>query len=63
MRKRRRLWRFPAILILPLILLALGWTGVWYVAAGRVSANLLAWERQQRAQGWTITHGQPLRRG
>jgi hypothetical protein len=63
MRKRRRLWRFPAILILPLILLALGWTGVWYVAAGRVSANLLAWERQQRAQGWTITHGQPRRSG
>jgi hypothetical protein len=63
MRKRRRLWRFPAILILLLILLAAGWTGVWYVAAGRVSANLLAWERQQRAQGWTITHGQPRRTG
>jgi hypothetical protein len=63
MSKRRRLRRFLAVLILPLILLAVGWTAIWYVMAGRVAAHVLAWEQQQRAQGWTIIHGPPRRGG
>jgi hypothetical protein len=63
MSKRRRLRRFLAVLILLLILLAGGWTAIWYVAAGRVAAEVMAWEQQQRAQGWTITHGTPRRSG
>lgn len=63
MSKRRRLRRSFAVLILLLILLAAGWTGLWYVLSGRVAANVMAWEQQQRAQGWTITHGPPRRSG
>ena len=63
MRKRRRYRRFLAVLILLVILLAAGWTGAWYVLAGRVSAHVLAWEQQERAQGWTITQGPPRRSG
>jgi hypothetical protein len=63
MSKRRRYRRSLAVLILLLILLVGSWTGVWYVVAGRLSANVLAWEQQQRANGWTITHGPPRRSG
>ena len=63
MSKRRRYRRFLAVLILVLILLAAGWTAVWYVMAGRLAANVMAWERQQRAEGWTITHDAPRRTG
>ena len=63
MRKRRLYRRFLAVLILLGILVAAGWTGVWYVAAGRVSANVMAWEQQARARGWTITHAAPRRSG
>jgi hypothetical protein len=63
MSKRRRFWRSLAVLILLMILLGAGWTGLWYILAGRLSATVLAWEQQQRAQGWTITQGVPQRSG
>jgi hypothetical protein len=63
MRKRPRFGRFLAVLPLLVILLAAGWTGLWYVLAGRVAAQVLAWEQQQRALGWIITQGPPRRSG
>ena len=63
MSKRRRFRRFLAVLILLVVLLAAGWTGAWYVASGRVATQVLAWEQQQRARGWTITQGVPRRSG
>ena len=63
MSKRRLYRRSLAVFILLVILLAAGWTGAWYVLAGRVSANFLAWEQQQRADGWIITQGAPRRSG
>jgi len=63
MSKRRRLRRFLAILILLLILLGAAWTGIWYVMAGRVAANVAAWEQQQHTHGWAITHDAPRRSG
>jgi hypothetical protein len=63
MSKRRLYRRFLTVLILLLILFVAGWTGLWYVLAGRVSAAVLAWEQQQRAEGWTITQGAPQRSG
>jgi hypothetical protein len=63
MNKRRRLRRSLAALIPLTILLAAGWTGVWYVVAGRVSDHVMAWEQQRRGEGWTITHGAPRRSG
>jgi len=63
MSKRRRLRRFLAILILLLILSAVGWTAIWYAAAGRVAADVMTWEQQRRAEGWTITQGPPRRSG
>lgn len=50
-----------------LVLLALGWTGFWYYAAGQVRAKLDAWAEAQRAQGYTVAYddvsvsGYPLR--
>jgi hypothetical protein len=52
-----------AVLFLLLILLGAGWTGLWYVVAGRLAAHVAAWEQQERAQGWTIAHGTPRRVG
>jgi hypothetical protein len=63
MSKRRSLRRSLAVLILLLILLGAGWTGLWYVVANRLADHVAAWEQQQRAQGWTITHGTPTRTG
>jgi hypothetical protein len=63
MRTRRLYRRLLAVLILLLILAAAGWTGLWYVVAGRVAANVMAWEQRQRAEGWTITQGPPRRVG
>ena len=63
MSKRRYYRRTLAVLILLMIVLAGGWTAIWYVAAGRVADHVLAWERQQRAEGWTISHGPPQRSG
>jgi hypothetical protein len=63
MSKRRLYRRSLAVLILLLILLAAAWTGTWYVLAGRVSTNVLAWEQQQRAQGWIMTQGEARRSG
>jgi len=45
------------------ILLGAGWTGLWYVVAGRLADHVAAWEQQERAAGWTITHGTPTRTG
>ena len=63
MRKRRYYRRSLASLFLLMIVLAGGWTAIWYVAAGRVAGHVLAWERQQRAEGWSISHGPPRRSG
>ena len=63
MSKRRSYRRFLAVLILLLILVAGGWTAFWYAAAGRVAADIMAWEQQRRAEGWTIAHGTPRRSG
>jgi hypothetical protein len=63
MSKRRSLRRSLAVLILLLILLGAGWTGLWYFVAGRLAADVTAWEQQERAEGWTITHGTPRRAG
>jgi hypothetical protein len=63
MSKRRRLRRSLVALLLPAILLAVGWTGLWYVLAGRVAAQVMAWEQQQRGRGWVMTQGTPRRSG
>ena len=63
MSKRRSLRRSLAVLILLLILLGAGWTGLWYLVAGRLAAHVASWEQQERAQGWTIAHGTPRRTG
>jgi hypothetical protein len=63
MSNRRRLRRSLVVLLLLAIVLAAGWTGVWYVLAGQVAAQVMAWEQQQRGQGWVITHGSARRSG
>ncbi|WP_284945433.1 DUF2125 domain-containing protein [Acidisoma cladoniae] len=63
MTKRRRIRRVLAGLILLLILVGAAWTGVWFIVAGRLADHLAAWEQQEKAQGWTITHGTPSRTG
>jgi hypothetical protein len=63
MSKRRRLRRSLAVLILLVLVLGAGWTGLWYVVAGRLADHVLAWEQQQRAAGWAISHGAPTRTG
>ena len=63
MGKRRRFGRSVAVLMLLAALLAAGWTGIWYGLSGRLADRVMDWERQQRAQGWTITHGAPRRTG
>jgi len=63
MSKRRRIRRGLAALILLLILLGAAWTGVWFIVAGRLADHLAAWEQQQKAEGWVITHGAPRRTG
>ena len=63
MSKRRRLRRFLAVLILLAVIVVAGWTGLWYVIAGRLADHVLAWEQQQRSEGWTITQGTPSRTG
>ncbi len=63
MSKRRSLRRSLAVLILVLVLVGAAWTGLWYVVAGRLAAHVMAWEQQERAQGWTIGHGTPRRVG
>jgi hypothetical protein len=63
MSKRRRLRRSMVVLLLLAIVLAAGWTALWYVAAGQVAAQAMAWEQQERGQGWVITQGTPRRSG
>jgi hypothetical protein len=63
MGKRRRFRRVLAAIILVLILLGAGWTGLWFIIAGRLEDHLASWEQQQRAAGWVISHGAPSRTG
>ena len=63
MSKRRSLRRSLAVLILVLIVLGAGWTGVWYIVGTRLAGHLAAWEEQERAAGWVVTHDAPRRSG
>jgi hypothetical protein len=63
MSKRRRLRRSLGLFILLILLSGAGWTGLWYVVAGRLADHVMAWETQERAAGWVVTHGRPTRTG
>lgn len=63
MSKRRRFRRFVAVLILLLLVLAGGWTAIWYLVAGQLADRLASWERSATAAGITIRHDPPVRTG
>ncbi|MCB8875119.1 DUF2125 domain-containing protein [Acidisoma silvae] len=63
MSKRRRFRRAFLVLIFLLLVLVGGWTGVWYLLAGRLADNLTAWESQAQAAGFVIRHDPPVRTG
>lgn len=63
MSKRRRFRRAFLVLILLLLVLAGGWTGVWYLLAGRLADRLALWDQQAQAAGFTIHHDAPVRTG
>lgn len=63
MSKRRRFRRFVAVLILLLLVLAGGWTAIWYLVAGQLADRLAGWERTAAAAGITIRHDPPVRTG
>lgn len=60
MRRRQKLW--ITLLAAPFLLLAAD-TLVWRIAAGKLEDGLAAWEAAQRAAGWTVQHGPPVRGG
>ncbi len=48
--------RWPIVLLLGLVvLLAAGWTGFWYYAAGRAEAEFAAWRNREAAAGRVFT--------
>lgn len=53
----RRRWLI-ALPVLLLVLLAIGWTGVWFYASGRVGREVDAWVAAEATQGriWTCTN-------
>ncbi|MCB8882519.1 DUF2125 domain-containing protein [Acidisoma cellulosilytica] len=63
MSKRRRFRRSLAVLILLVLVLVGGWTGAWYLLAGRLADHLASWESQAQAAGFTIRHDPPVRTG
>jgi hypothetical protein len=59
--------RIALLAVLPLALLALGWTALWYYVAGTARARFLEWSDAKRAEGYTVAYeslavsGYPLR--
>ena len=50
-------------LLAALAVLAVTHTGLWWFATGRLEDELTAWQAQNRAAGWTISAGAPVRAG
>lgn len=59
--------RTVLLAVVPLALLALGWTALWYYVAGTARARFLEWAEAKRAEGYTVAYeslavsGFPLR--
>lgn len=47
--KNRRAW--PILLVIAIVCLAAGWTGVWFYAAGRAQAALVDWRAREAKSG------------
>ncbi len=47
---RRSNWRYPLLLIL-VVLLAAGWSGLWYYAAGQAQQTIEGWRAREAAGG------------
>ena len=53
---RRRNWLIATPLML-VVLLAIGWSGFWYWAAGQAETRITAWQAQQASAGRVFTCG------